>query len=327
MNRARSVFAVGVLLSAALLARPLALQQSSDADRRYIVGVVRADGVLVPFAQFNAGLWRPIWQDPNSTNADSLPLTLDDVERDWWGRAGPSLQWTLWRAAGSSLPLNVSTSRVVASPCRAQAALGTDYKSEAPPPPPDLAPYPKIGIATTAPIDFEPIEQLSEKDAEWARVEAAVGDEFDDAESTSLEDMGWSHPTSRAMRKRSSIDLQSVWHVRGSRFFYFEAMRRYPDPKPPKGKPACDLVTYVKGYLWDSPREQLVPAGISALISYCHMERASFLWPLGVITERGKQYWVFQSAGWTSEVYSIVEPMPRRGTVTHHVHYMAGRCK
>ena len=328
MTRVRSHLGVVVLASCALLAPAAAFQDSPKADRRYSVGVVRADGVLIPFAEYDRGDWRRIWTGIARDASPVIPITLDDVDEDWWGHAGPSLQWMLWQRPGDTTKLTVTRPRVVATPCSAQPALGTDYKHTLPLPPPSQVPYPKAGIATTAPVVFEPIQQVPAESVDWRRVKRALDDrEFRTAEHERLTDMMWRHPMPEAMRDRMPIDLQAVWHVKDSRFFYFEAMRRYPDLNPPTGEPPCELVTYVAGYFWEDTSEQLRPVDVDALISYCHMERASFLWPFGVIREGAKSYWLFQSAGWTGEVYGITEPIAARGELKPHLWHVAGRCR
>lgn len=302
----------------------------AQSDRIFNIGVVRLDGVLIPFAQFDRGTWRPFWTGADRSINPAVPVTLDDVNPVWWREQPPSLKWTLWRDANPATPLalEVTAPHVVYTPCSTQVALKTNYVHTGVLPPPHQAPYPKLGLATTAPVDIEPIDQVPPNDVDWMRVKRALDDqEFRNAENRALSDMQWNHPVKSIERERAAIDLQAVWHVKDSRFFYFEAMRRYPDPKPPKGKPPCELVTYVAGYFWEERSEKLRPVGVSALITYCHMERAAFLWPLGVIREGGRRFWVFQSAGWTGEVYGITEPIHASGMIRRHLGHVAGRCR
>ena len=53
----------------------------------------------------------------------------------------------------------------------------------------------------------------------------------------------------------AALDVQKVWQAAGSPFYYYEAMRRYPERNPPGGEEPCDLVTYVAGYLWDNGKQ------------------------------------------------------------------------
>lgn len=323
-----AVLAVVALLPAGASARRSDLGAIAQPDRKYNIAVVRADGVLTPFGQFDRGTWRPFWTGVERSSNIAVPLTLDGVDRNWWRREPPSLDWTLWRGGEAPLPLRVTAPRVVATPCSTQVALGTDFKPSGLLPPPEEAPYPKAGLATTGPVDIEPIPEVDPGSADWQRVQRALGEkEFPAAETRALRGMRWNHPVPPALRDRTPLDLQAVWHVKEGRFFYFESMRRYPDPNAPRDKPPCDLVTYVAGYLWEEAPDRLRPVGVDAVVTYCHMEPAMFLWPLGVIREDGKQYWVFQSAGWTGEIYGVAEPVAAKGIVRPHLWHVAGRCR
>lgn len=309
----------------ALLAIPLAADQS---QRKFNIAVVRADGVIIPFAQFDRGTWKALWTAMSNDAKVVVPVTLEDIHEDWWRDEPPSLEWTLRPPQGDPVTLRALKPHAVYTPCGTEVGLATDLKPAGLLPPPHQAPYPKLGIATTGDVVIEPIVEVPREDTDWHRVKKALETkEFRNAEVAALAGMEWTHPVKTIEREKTPIDLQAVWHVKDSRFFYFEAMRRYPDPKPPKGKPPCELVTFVAGYFWEERSENLKPVGVGSLITYCHMERATFLWPFGVIRDGQKQYWLFQSAGWTGEVYGVAEPMPSRGFVRQHHWHVAGRCR
>lgn len=203
--------------------------------------------------------------------------------------------------------------------------LATDYKAAASLPPATAAPYPKIGLATTAPIDFDPIVPLDAASPEWERVRKAASRELPAAEMRALFEMQWAHPTPQRERNAAPIDLQNVWHAPGGPLYYFEAMRRYPERRTRRGGEPCDMVTYASGYLWDDGRGGLRGVGVDALISYCHLERAVFMWPLGAIREGERVYWVTQLAGWNSESYGVVEMLSARGEARSRYWHVAGQ--
>lgn len=328
MHHVHSVLLAAALTASVVCAGVPVLAQKPDEprDRRYRIAAVRADGVIVPFAEHDDGYWRPVWSGVETGRTREVPLTLEDVKSRWWGRDGPALQWWLWRQPGVAEAIAVTGPRAVATPCAAQVGLATSYQSPAPLPPATTAPYPKAGLATTAPIDFQPIVALPKDAPVWSRIEAAVAREFPRAEQGELYAMLWAHPTPSRERANATLDLQTVWHVPGAPFYYYEAMRRYPERNTPRGEEPCDLVTYVAGYLWDDGSDALISAGSSALVSYCHLERAVFMWPLGAIREGTRTYWVIQMAGWNAESYAVVETMPARGDVRVRLTHEAGAC-
>lgn len=328
MNHVHSALRAVALTASLVCATLPVFAQKSDTprERRYRIAIARADGVIVPFAEHEDGYWRPIWSGVENSRNHEVPLTIDDVRAQWWGKDGPALKWWLWQRPGVAESMTVTGARAVATPCHAEVGLVTGYRSPSPLPPASVAPYPKAGLATTVPIDYEPIVPLATDAPAWTPVEAAVAREFPRAEQGALYAMLWAHPTPAREREKAALDVRNVWHVPGSPFYYYEAMRRYPERNPPRGEEPCDLVTYVAGYLWDNGKGALVSAGSSALVSYCHLERAVFMWPLGAIREGTRMYWVMQMAGWNGEGYSVVEMMPARGEVRARLSREAGAC-
>ncbi len=316
------ITATGVMCALAVLS---ARQDSPQTGAPNRIAVVRPDGVIVPFAQYEKGRWKPIWTGLEGPS-HPLPITLEDVDRDWWGEGGPALEWWLWQKPDRATALTVSGVRPVGTPCSAETGLETGFRGEGILPPTDETPYPKAGFATTAPVYVELITRLRRDSAEWPRVRDAVARDFDRLEGDALVAMRWGHPTPSRERRKASIDLQSVWHVPGGRFYFVEAMRRYPERKTPAGKPPCDLVTFVAGFFWEERDGTLRPVQVNALVSYCHLERAVFARPLGLIRDGAKRFWITEAAGWTGEGYGIFEMRPERGDVRQHVWHVAGQC-
>lgn len=327
MNRVQFVFAATALGASMMSAHAPVFAQKPDApnQRPTRVAVVRADGTIVPFAQHKNARWASIWSGVE-TKGHPLPLTMADVDGDWWGDGGPALEWWLWQKPGVATRLDVAGVRAVATPCSVEAGLATNFRGEGALPPAEIAPYPKAGFATTAPVDFEAIVPLPRESAAWRSVKDAVARHFDGQERSALVEMAWAHPTPSRERRMAPIDLQSVWHVPGGRFYYFEAMRRYPERKTPAGERPCDLVTYAAGFVWNDGKGQLLPRMVNALVSYCHLERAVFMWPLGSIRDGARRYWILQSAGWTGEAYGIVELDYQGGRIPQQMWHRAGEC-
>jgi hypothetical protein len=312
---------IGALCAIAMTA----VVDAQRSERRYGVAVVRADGTIIPFAEYDRGRWRALWSGIHRRSYQ-IPITLDAVDDDWWGKVDPASVWQLWKQPGISDGLTVTGIRPVSTPCSASVGLTTDYRPAAPPPPPDVAPYPKAGLATSAGIAFQPIAPVERGSAAWQRVNTAIERSFHGLELRRLFGMRWGHPIPNDERRLAPVTLNVVLHVPGSRFHYFEATREYRDPDPPDDAPPCGLVTYVSGFLWQDGRGELVPVSINTLVSYCHLEEAIYLWPLGVIREGGHDYWVVQTAGWTGEAYGVIEPDEEKGIVRDHLWHTAGQC-
>lgn len=318
----RSFALIGVLCAVALTAVAGAQRRE---ERRYGVAVVRVDGTMVPFAEYDRGRWRRLWTG-TERGGYQVPITLDDVDGDWWGHVDPSSVWQLWARPGVSEVLNITGIRPVSTPCSATVGLTTSYRPQAPPPPAETAPYPKAGLATSAGIAYQPIVPVERNSAAWQGVHHALEQSFDGLESRQLFGMGWGHPIPYDERRRAPVRLNVLLHRPGSRFAYVEATREYRDPNSPGDAPPCGLVTYVSGFFWRNDRGALVPVSATTLVSYCHLEEAVYLWPLGVIREDRHDYWVVQTAGWTGEAYGVIELDEEKGIVRDHVWHTVGQC-
>lgn len=59
----------------------------------FLLAVLNRDGLAVPFAAFNGRRWVAPW--PQSLRGD-IPISLDDVDEDWWGTGARPQKMTLW---------------------------------------------------------------------------------------------------------------------------------------------------------------------------------------------------------------------------------------
>src|SRR5687767_15673426 len=86
---------------------------------RITVGVMRLDGVAIPFAAYD-GDWSTPW--PGSIRGMELPITLDAIPKKWWGDERPAA-WTLVRGGGRP-PVTVAPSAPLAVPVGVEMRLG-----------------------------------------------------------------------------------------------------------------------------------------------------------------------------------------------------------
>ncbi|MBW8868446.1 MAG: hypothetical protein JF610_14160, partial [Acidobacteria bacterium] len=128
---------------------------AADSRIAFAVGVLRRDGIVLPFAVFDGKRWSAPWAPPDRDLA--VPIDLRAVPRRWWGVGAPLDVWTLNLARGTQ------TARVVQPDwvdvhCARYIGLRTDYQAAAPVPPRSEQPYPKDGLAISPPHDVEPVE-------------------------------------------------------------------------------------------------------------------------------------------------------------------------
>src|ERR1700760_1949162 len=86
---ARTVAGAAVVLS--LGGVVLAARAPRDA---FGVGVLRRDGIIVPFAAFDGKKWIDNWPLPDAEV--HVPISVRDVPASWWGPTPPLEHWQAW---------------------------------------------------------------------------------------------------------------------------------------------------------------------------------------------------------------------------------------
>ena len=139
------------LFAAALFAIVFALFPTdgrTDDRPGFAVGVLRRDGVLIPFATYDGRKWTNRWP---AEQAEDVPIGLGDVPKEWWLGGQMRKEWTAWLTSGVSQPIVARAPVTVNVHCTRRVGLRTDFVAMEPPPPPDFQPYPKSGLAVTGP--------------------------------------------------------------------------------------------------------------------------------------------------------------------------------
>jgi hypothetical protein len=275
----------------------------------FMLGVLRRDGVLIPFAAFNGHDWSDPW--PASDTSAALPINLDAVPKKWWGPAAQPTPWTAWMVAdGTSRPLKIQKPVQVRVFCGGHVGLKTDYASGQPfdPREPSIAKDALVVSADPATIPVQEIPAVSLLTVDAAQMLKTITDEFnivEDAAAARFTD--WKHPYSAKERQSFPIELEALYRRRERTALidrlasYVEAVRRYPASAEDKG---CGLITWVRG--WVIERAGAKPEiHLTATVSYCDREGVSFMQPLGEITVDGDVYWVFQMSSWRDEAYTV----------------------
>src|SRR5215467_1546778 len=156
------------VLGGALLALAGLLQPSPAS---FIVGVLRRDALIVPFATYDGKRWKNYWPAP-AADAD-VPLNLRNVSSRWWGPVGPRDTWQIWTSDSSPQMVNVRQPDWAPSYCQKVVGLRTDYQPRFRPPP-VASPYPKDGLAVSPPHPVQPFEILAPDSSERGDVIEAI---------------------------------------------------------------------------------------------------------------------------------------------------------
>lgn len=314
-----------LLLGSVLLLDPII---TAAADREnpfaFTLAVLRRDGTLFPFAVYDGKHFNNPWPEP-AKHVDA-PITVRDIPKGWWFDHQPILEWTLYPLDGSATrALRITGTTWFPAYCQQSVGLRTDYQPTILPPPPRLQPYPKDGLAISGHTTISPITVVKDpKDktavALMAQLPKAMATK-ETALTHQYRRQGWHTSYSEQERLQQPVSLEALYRVprnlEGKDVYYYEAVKRYFDPKPGLEKTGeeskCDYVTFASGWFTTDENgtinhlDKLTP---DVHVTSCDYSQVGFMLPLGTITIERKQLWIGQWSNWAGELYAIVDPSP-----------------
>ena len=294
-----------VYVCAAVVCAAATLAAADSTRDVFAVGVLRRDGIVIPFATFDGRRWRNAWPAPQSSPI--VPARLDDVPKRWWGPAGPIATWhTLVNA--SERPIRVTQPDWVDVHCARHLALRTDYATGGAVPTQTEQPYPKDGLAASQAGRVQPIEDLAPTALELAPVVPVLLGAFNRAERDTASRTN--HPMSRAQYEHIQPAFEAIYAFGTSpRFYYIEAIRAYRllGQRPDE----CVAMAFGTGWF---VREG---ASVRPLVMFvdllsCDRHGASYMLPLGVVRSADRLFWMAQFSGWDHERYAVLELTPKK---------------
>jgi hypothetical protein len=286
----------------------LALAFAAETPVRLTIGVLRADGLVIPFASYD-GDWSTPW--PVDLRNRTLPIALPDVDPKWWGAAGAAADWSAVLTDGVKRPLKNEALRQTHVFCTARLGVQTDYTGA--PPSPDDPTVAKDGLAIAGNATLLPIERVPKGSADWNAATSVIAEKFNDAEKIAAENFtNWKHPYSAKQRSEYPIQIEAFYRSREQtkrgtwRISYVEAVRSFPARPEDKG---CGLITYASG--WIAEREGHDPhVELQARVTYCDRDGVSFMQPFGRLLLDDDVYWVYQMSSWRDEAYIVSRVRP-----------------
>jgi hypothetical protein len=293
------VFAAVVSTAAALVA--------ADTPRDVFgVGILRRDGVLIPFATFDGRRWRNTWPAP--ARELTVPVNLDSVPKGWWGPTGPLETWHAW-VEWTSHPVRVTQPDWVDVHCARHLALKTDYRADGVLPSEKEQPYPKEGLATSPLQRVERIEIVSPAAQERRALAPVLLEAFNRAERDTASH-GSGHPIARRSREHVDPAIEALYAFGESpRIYYVEATRAYRS----LGQQPDECLAVAFGTGWFVREGSAVRSLVTAVdLLDCDRLGASYMLPLGVIRAAGRLFWLAQFSGWEHERYAVLEITPKK---------------
>jgi hypothetical protein len=312
-----------VLLIAQVVPAPAPGREPAD-PTPFVLGVLRHDGLVSPFAAFDGKRWDAPW--PGDLRFIQLPISLDAVPRRWWGKAGSPAEMSVWTNGSPHGTLRLERPTMMRVMCDARLALTSSYRSKEAAPPPIVQPYPKDGLVISGSQTIGAIETLPRTAPEWIPTAIRLIEPFDRAELVNINSFtDWKHPIPRKERLKVPVELEMLYRApmdaAGWTAYYVEAIKRYP---PGKDDGDCGLMTSAMGWITAGP-EGKSEVLLTARVTYCDRQDVTFVLPLGLITTRGKTYWIYQVSGYGREGYVVARPTPK--LIEPQIYYEAGLCR
>jgi len=294
------------LLAWALLTLAGVLQPSPGS---FIIGVLRRDALIVPFATYDGKRWQNDWPAPGA--GAGVPLSLRNVPKGCWGPVSPRETWQLWTLDSSPATIKVRQPDWAPTYCQKQVGLRTDYQPRLRPPPPTASPYPKDGLAVSPPRPVEPIEIIGPESPERDDVLEAIHPRVTTLERDGLPNLSRMHvrtprqisepPSEKELRSMPPMVIEALYaHGTSRRTYFVEATREY------RKNGVCTAVVLVRGMVArDSGK--FSTEGLNLSYSACDRASATYMLPLGVMSLPNGMYWIAQISGWDRESYNIID--------------------
>ncbi|MEO5822520.1 MAG: hypothetical protein ABIT71_18580 [Vicinamibacteraceae bacterium] len=282
------------------------------------IAVLRGDGVLIPIVTRSGDKWAHTWPVP--AKSAEVPMGLDGIPKRWWGKPGATPAWHAWQIDGTKAEVVVERPTWYLAHCQQGVGLKTPLTARPPLPPPTRQPYPKLGMASTAPLTFLRIQAVDQSDRMWMavndQVEKALADAEDKMGEPSTNRMLSRHPTPTAERARTPTRVESLYRLPiddgGRVLYYVEATKRYGMPPLPANRRAaaatprggCSTMTFGSGFFVIQADGVVPTPKLDVRVSSCDYDGLSLMLPLAAVGDvKGAPVWIGQVTGWDYEAY------------------------
>jgi hypothetical protein len=264
-------------------------------------GVLRRDGVIIPFAAFDGKTWVATWPTPTRQDL-TVPINVGSVPKRWWGPTRALETWQTWTAAGAGSARVVQPDWVDVH-CVRQIGLRSDYKTASPPTPPTEQPYPKDGLAVSPAQRVESIAVVEPASDEARALIPAVTAAFNRAERETEDRFG--HPITRRAREGVEPAIEAVYALGGfPRVYYVESIRSYR--RLGQRADECTGVAFGTGW-FVREGESVRSLEMAVDVLPCNRYGASYMLPLGAMRIGGRLFWLAQFSGWDHERFAVIE--------------------
>jgi hypothetical protein len=296
-----------------------------DDTTHFIAAILRADGTLVPFAQYGNGGWANPWPAPPQAaegiyaeTTEVIPHSLGNLPEPWFKQCGEIPKtWYFWSSATTSAVLNASSVLQVENHSQTNWALTTDFPKQNA----EDNHHHNLGVALTVNEKVEPLIEIKPQGAETADLLSFIKELFNRAETTELNKIraerspgiDWSTPfLSASSEERAKVRMsvtklyRTTSPVSGEYLYYFEAEKDY-EKAATSSDQACADVSLFQGWMEADERGGLGLMDSRVFFTDCDMKGPSFATPLGLLRLKNATFLFVTEHGWEDECYVILE--------------------
>jgi hypothetical protein len=298
------LLAVLVLLSLGLAPEVMQSSVGQSKPDPFAVGLMRSDGVLIPFAQYDGHKWLNPWPSARDASKDE-PSTIADLSKPWFvsdGKSSPA--WYIWWPKGTLHVLKPSKIVQVESHCEKEWGLTTEL-------PQDLKKTNRdgiIGIAADKKREIDPVSEIDDKAEEWSKLSSFILSTFSRQEEIQAADLSaFLPPPSQEERKAVSPTLSHLFRgdalITDQSLYYFEALKQYQKPIPGNDQSCNDL--FFRGWILRDTTGSLKP--VTTTIGWTDCEKTDNTIPLATLSLDHRIFVFALDLGYEGESYSIFE--------------------
>ncbi len=310
--------------------RPACVPAQTGSDDTLIVGVLRPDGVIVPFAQYANRKWTNPWHSPQPDAQADEPDTVADLPKPWYeSLVKPSAEWYFTPSSGDTKIIRTSKSVQVCSHCQQVWGLLDDYPN--PKQPEKNECVRNLGVALSEKKWVRAMEQLTNASPDSKQIMTFVGPEFERAEnagiSLTVSKQYSAQLPSAEERAKVSLSVLNLYRTKlrdeGRILFYFEASKEYPKPREANDA-GCNNISLFGGWALRDTQGNLSLLDSVFSPPDCDMKEGDLTQPFVVLQLDGKTFIIVEEDGYEGESYTILEIQKDR--VRHVLETYAGSC-
>ena len=271
----------------------LALSSTQNGKPQFMIGMLRGDGTLVPFAQYgNGGWWNP-WPKPRQVaesiyaeSTEAMDHSLADLSEPWFTQCGKiPTPWFFSSSAGTFTVLRASRVVQVRAHSGTNWGLLTDFPQRTSNDPL----HDVIGVVATVRQEIEPFVKIEPASPQGKEIGAFIKQIFDNEDGAKVE-------------ASVTVLYRSNSAVNGEHLYYFEAEKQYP-----KQGSGCSDVSLFQGWISEDERHGLGLMASNFVLTDCDRKGPSTMIPIGSMKLQEQIFLFVREHGWESESYIILE--------------------